>query len=115
MNFRSYSDLVALVRRKMQQLPHDIDLVVHVPRSGIIPAAQIALQRNLPILSLDEYLAGADDAARFSARARRDVGGTGRVLVVDDSVGDGGALERVRAALAAHPDAGRRPVSFLAI
>jgi uncharacterized HAD superfamily protein len=37
------------------------------------------------------------------------------VLVVDDSVGDGGALARVRAALAAHPDAGRRPISFLAV
>jgi uncharacterized HAD superfamily protein len=115
MNFRSYSDLIALVRRNLWRLPHDIDLVVHVPRSGIIPAAQIALQRNLPILSLDEYLAGADDGARFSARARRAAGGAGRVLVVDDSVGDGGALARVRAALAEHPDAGDRPVSFLAV
>jgi uncharacterized HAD superfamily protein len=119
MNFRSYSDLIALVRRNLWRLPHDIDLVVHVPRSGIIPAAQIALQRNLPILSLDEYLAGADDGARFSARARRAAGGEsgqgGRVLVVDDSVGGGGALARVRAALAEHPDAGHRPVSFLAV
>ena len=115
MNFRSYSDLVALVRRNLWRLPHDIDLIVHVPRSGIIPAAQIALQRNLPIVSLDEYLAGADDGARFSARPRRAKGGSGRVLVVDDSVGDGAALARVHAALAEHPDAGRRPVSFLAV
>ncbi|MBK1634219.1 phosphoribosyltransferase [Rhodovulum adriaticum] len=115
MNFRSYNDLIHLVRRKMSSLPDDIDLVVHVPRSGIIPAAQIALHRNLPIVSLDEYLSGADDATRFSARKRRGGDGTGRVLVVDDSVGDGGALARVRAALAAHPDAGKRPVSFLAV
>ena len=116
MNFRSYSDLIALVRRNLWRLPHDIDLVVHVPRSGILPAAQIALQRNLPILSLDEYLVGAEDAARFSARERRGAGGhRGRVLVVDDSVGDGGALARVRAALADHPDAGHRPVSVLAV
>ena len=116
MNFRSYGELTALVRRNLWRLPHDIDLVVHVPRSGIIPAAQIALQRNLPILSLDEFLAGAEDDARFSARSRRgESGQKGRVLVVDDSVGDGGALARVRAALADHPEAGQRPVSFLAV
>ena len=115
MNFRSYSDLISLVRRSMWQLPHDIELIVHVPRSGIIPAAQIALQRNLPIISLDEFIAGAGDAARFSARERQHANtGKGRVLIVDDSVGDGGALARVRAALSERPDDGRS-VSFLAV
>ena len=56
MHFRSYADLTDLVRRNIHTLPGDIDLVVHVPRSGIIPAAQIALHRNLPIVSLDDYL-----------------------------------------------------------
>ena len=48
MHFRSYHDMVELVRRKAPDLPADIGLVVYVPRSGIIPATQIALQRNLP-------------------------------------------------------------------
>jgi len=95
MNFRSYSDLTALVGRNLWRLPHDIDLVVHVPRSGIIPAAQIVLQRNLPFLSLDEYLARAGDGAGFSARKRRGADGTGRVVVVDDGVDGGDALAQV--------------------
>jgi len=118
MHFRSYADLTDLVRRNIHRLPGDIDLVVHVPRSGIIPAAQIALHRNLPIVSLDDYLQGRDagNPAGVSARARQGgQGDQGRVLVVDDSVGDGGALARVRAAMAAHPDAGRRKVDFLAV
>ena len=100
MHFRSYADLTDLVRRNIHRLPGDIDLIVHVPRSGIIPAAQIALHRNLPIVSLDDYLQGRDagNPAGVSARARQGgQGDQGRVLVVDDSVGDGGALARVRA------------------
>lgn len=118
MHFRSYGDLTQLVRRNIPRLPGDIDLVVYLPRSGIIPAAQIALHRNLPILSLDAYLQGRspDDPSGVSARARQGgQGDQGRVLVVDDSVGDGGALARARAALAAHPEAGRRKVDFLAV
>lgn len=105
MQFRSYDDLTHLIRRNLTRLPADIDLVVGVPRSGMLPAAQIALARNLPLLTLDDYLAamrageslpGGDG---FSARKRLGGSGAGKVLVVDDSVGDGGALKRVRAAL----------------
>ena len=104
MHFRSYGDLTQLVRRNIHTLPGDIDLVVHVPRSGIIPAAQIALHRNLPIVSLDDYLQGrvAGDPSGVSARVRQG--------------GDGGrgALTRVRAALAARPDL-QRKVDFLGV
>lgn len=100
MHFRSYADLTDLVRRNIHRLPGDIDLVVHVPRSGIIPAAQIALHRNLPIVSLDDYLQGrvAGGPAGLSARPRQG-GGDSRVLVVDDSVGDGGAQQAALAPL----------------
>jgi uncharacterized HAD superfamily protein len=112
MHFRSYHDMVALVRRKAPGLPADIGLVVYVPRSGIIPATQIALQRNLPVLSLDAFLGGGGDAARFSTR-KRPVPPGARVLVVDDSVAAGGTLKKVRAELADR--AGDAPVSFLAV
>lgn len=119
MQFRSYDDLTHLIRRNLVRLPADIDLVVGVPRSGLLPAAQIALARNLPLLTLDDYLAGAakadgvSEGGAFSARARLGGSGQGRVLIVDDSLGDGGALRRVRAALDAQAPA--RAHLYLAI
>jgi uncharacterized HAD superfamily protein len=112
MQFRSYHDMVHLVRRKATGLPADIGLVVYVPRSGIIPATLIALQRNLPILSLEAFLEAGADTARFSTR-KRPVPPGARVLIVDDSVAAGGTLKKVRAELAAK--AGDTPVSFLAV
>lgn len=102
MNFRSHDDLVQLVRRKEPTLPREIELVVFVPRSGILPAAQIALRRNLPLVSLEDFLAGKSECTRFSTRLRNsDFRGIGRVLVVDDSAGSGLTLAKVRSAIAA--------------
>ncbi|MEN8721601.1 MAG: phosphoribosyltransferase [Alphaproteobacteria bacterium] len=101
MNFRSYNDLAHLVKQQTPHLPQDIGLVVYVPRSGIIPATQIALQRNIALIPLQDFLAGAADTASFSHRNRRLVQRKKlRVLVVDDSFGDGTTLKKVQSSIA---------------
>ena len=42
MQYRTIADLSALVRANIHKVPHDIDIVVGVPRSGMLPAMMIA-------------------------------------------------------------------------
>jgi hypothetical protein len=58
MNFRSIKDLYQDVWQNLHRLPRDIELVVGIPRSGMLPATLIALARNLPLADLDGYVAG---------------------------------------------------------
>ena len=102
MNFRSIQDLNDAVVRSLHRLPGDIDLVVGIPRSGMLAANIIALHLNLPLTDLDGYLAGRV----MSSGARGRGGGTGaHALVVDDSVLGGATMRAVRSRL---EEAGRR-------
>ena len=48
MNYISYADLSEDIRRNLYKLhDKDIDLVVGIPRSGMIPAYMIALYLNI--------------------------------------------------------------------
>lgn len=93
MNFRSVRDLNEAVVRGLHRLPGDLDLVVGVPRSGMLAANVIALHLNLPLADLDGYLAG-----RVMACGKRGRGaGAGRhALVVDDSVLSGATMREAR-------------------
>ena len=53
MEYRSYADLVKAVRGGLFQLPTDIDLIVGVPRSGLLVAGLISLYLNKPLTDLD--------------------------------------------------------------
>ena len=55
MNYRSIAQLAASVSRWSMSLPGDIDLVVGVPRSGLLAANLLALYRNLPFTDLEGY------------------------------------------------------------
>ena len=112
MNFRSIRDLGDLIRDNLDVIPGDVDLVVAVPRSGIIPAAMIALARNLPVTDIDGLL----EQRLLERQGRRKVAANAwpprHVLVVDDSVASGKSLTAVRERFAELPAQTR--VSYLA-
>lgn len=101
MEFKSYADLEADVISLMPRLPRDLDLVVAIPRSGLVPASMIALHMNVPITDLKglyegRMLASGHRTLRRGAVADRPL----NVLIVDDSVGSGEQLREIRAELA---------------
>ena len=51
MNYKSYSDLSIDILEGISKVPSSIQLVVGIPRSGMIPAYMIAAQLNLPVTS----------------------------------------------------------------
>jgi len=104
MNFRSVADLNDAVVRGLYRLPGDIDLVVGIPRSGMLAANLIALHLNLPLTDLDGYLSGR--VMRSGQRGRDGV--TGRhALVVDDSALSGATMQASRARIDEASPSGR--------
>ena len=100
MHFRSVSDLGRTVHTGLPKLPRSIDLVVGIPRSGMLVATLIALLRDLPLTDLDGLLEGriyTPGTTRGQQSATMlDVG---HVLLVDDSCRTGNAMARARAAI----------------
>lgn len=98
-HYRSVVDLHATVRDNLHRLPRDIDLVVGVPRSGLLPGVLVSLLLNLPLTDPDGYLVG-----RLLAAGRTKPGDTldvtvdtaRHVLVIDDSSLTGWAMREVR-------------------
>lgn len=105
MHFRSIKDLYQDVWQNLHRLPQDIDLVVGIPRSGMLPATMIALVRNLPLADLDGFVEGRTLSSGSTRVEAGSAGGRPRhVLVVDDSSRTGASMLEARDALAALPD-----------
>ena len=116
MNFRSVAQLSDQLVGWTKRLPSDIDVVVGIPRSGLLVANLLALYRNLPLADLDGFLHGHCLAA--GCTRSNPLSGDGslgphgylseprKVLVVDDSVRSGKTIrktqERIAAAGLAH-------------
>lgn len=95
MNFVSYQQLVEDIRDWSARLPSDLVAVAGVPRSGILAAVQLALHRNIHLVTIDDLVQGKSP---WQTPLRRGVGArrAGRVLVLDDSVNSGGTLRAIR-------------------
>lgn len=105
MQFRTVSDLFACVRRNAHKIPRDIDLVVGVPRSGILAACAISLAINRPYVDIDSFLDHRFEVThsrRKGIDAPPSASAALSVLVVDDSIFEGTAMRSVRDRLAAH-------------
>lgn len=98
MYYRSISDLNKIILKRLSIIPRDIDLVVGVPRSGMLPANLLALYLNRPYTDIHSFMNGHI----YKAGARSQFFNTGefkKVLVVDDSVASGAAMEEVKKSL----------------
>ena len=99
MNFRTYEDLAKIISNNIYKIPNDIDLIVGVPKSGLMVASMISLYLNLPLTDIDSladnkiYSSGIskkrDNWITKPTEARK-------ILVVDDSSSSGKTLAQTR-------------------
>ncbi|WP_346795488.1 phosphoribosyltransferase family protein [Halomonas sp. Bachu 37] len=103
MNFKSYGDLSVDIAASLFSIQgKGYDLVVGVPRSGMIPASMIALGLHIDVMGLPDFIANQP----LITRLRRRAGGqpsaawdARKVLLVDDSVVTGRTMQQARDAI----------------
>lgn len=98
MNYRNIKDLNNVILHNLSIIPRDFDLIVGVPRSGMLPANLLSLYLNKPYTDIDSFLNGHI----YKAGARSQFFNSGehkKVLVVEDSVSSGAAMKEVKESL----------------
>lgn len=93
MYFKSYNDLSESIRKNIYTLPNDIDLVVGIPRSGIVPAYMIGLYLNLPVVDLPAFINRDTISCGKRLVNNREFK---KILIVDDSINTGSQLKLVK-------------------
>lgn len=112
-NYRDFDDLASTIRQNIWKLPEHVDLVVGIPRSGMIPAYMIALFLNTKACSLDEFIEGVVPS-HGERPVREREGQRKQILVVDDSVHSGVSLGKTKQRLG-QVDLSQYDVKYLAI
>ena len=95
MNYRNIRDLNNIILKRLSIIPRDFDLIVGVPRSGMLPANLLSLYLNRPYTDIHSFLNG--HIYKAGARGQFfDVKQFKKILVVDDSVASGAALKECK-------------------
>lgn len=104
MNYRSVADMNSAIVFGLSQIPTDIDLVVGIPRSGMLAASLVALHRNLPLADLNGFLEGrilqSGNTGRLKSHEEL-LKQPRKVLVIDDSLYHGYAMGKAKEAFRA--------------
>ena len=114
LHYKTYKDLILDIKANIHKLP-PVDLIVGIPRSGMIPAYMIGLALSKPVCSINEFL---DESftktvkATFRVSLNADIK---NVLIIDDSVNSGRAMEKIRAAVGASTTAAKYAIKYGAI
>ncbi|MET4447034.1 putative HAD superfamily protein/hypoxanthine phosphoribosyltransferase [Bradyrhizobium sp. GM2.2] len=116
MNYRSIADLSRTIHSNLHKLPEDIDVVVGVPRSGLLAASIVALALNVRLADIDGFSKGTLLASGHTRRIKaldESIAEAANILVVDDSVNTGTSMAQAREKLAQiFPD---KTITFCAI
>lgn len=98
MYYRSITDLNHLILSKIDRIPADTQLIVGIPRSGMVPAIIMAQSLHLPYTDLHSFIAGkmytsSHESTIIDPETYRNI------VLVDDSVASGNAITKARAQL----------------
>ncbi|WP_373018188.1 phosphoribosyltransferase family protein [Thiomicrorhabdus sp.] len=100
MNYRSIADASKTVASNLWKLPQDIDLVVGIPRSGMLVAPMVALHLNIKFCDIEAFI----NNHRLSHGYTRNTQKTEieypqqakKILVIDDSVSSGTSMTKIK-------------------
>jgi uncharacterized HAD superfamily protein/hypoxanthine phosphoribosyltransferase len=92
--FLSFGNLSAKISEGIDRIPLGIEMVVGIPRSGMIPAYMIGLYRNISVLDLPSFLSDktAEQGLRKFGSERKSAMQASWILLVDDSISTGRAM-----------------------
>ena len=96
MNYASYDDLAGVIRTNLWKIPSDVDLIVGVPRSGMIAALMMAEYLNKRCTDLMAFIDGHALYGGVRGMNCRE-GKKGKVLILEDTVNLGFSMDAVRA------------------
>ena len=102
-NFVTLDTLNKLLIQNLHRIPHDVDVVVGVPRSGLLLANMISCYLNKPLTDVAGVIAGKlFDAGITKNKVDwvRDFSTVKKILVVEDSVASGTSIMQVKERLA---------------
>jgi len=98
MYYRNIPDLNKIILQRLNIIPRDFDLIVGIPRSGMLPANLLALYLNRPYTDIHSFLNG--HIYKAGARGQFfDIKEFKKILVVDDSIASGSAMDKCRESL----------------
>ncbi len=93
MYYRNVSDMNQIILKRLSILPRDFDLIVGIPRSGMLPANLLALYLSKPFTDIHSFVNGhiykSGERGQFI-----DVKTFKKILIVDDSVASGSAMQK---------------------
>lgn len=97
MKYITINELNETIRNNIWKIPRDIDFIIGVPRSGMIGASIIASYLNVPLIDVNSFLLGLEPwgglrLEYFTKKHEK----TNKVLVIDDTVSSGRAMNEVK-------------------
>ena len=95
MRYIRLQDFCTTIRNNIHKIPHDIDFVIGVPRSGMIAASIISELLNVPLVDVNSFVSGAipsggDRLQLYNQKL------TNKVLVIDDTTFSGKSMRETK-------------------
>lgn len=86
------------IRRNIWKIPHDIDFVIGVPRSGMICGSVVSEFINVPLIDLNSFVQGCEPSGglRLTLVNDKSENTKPKVLVMDDTVFAGNAMKKAK-------------------
>lgn len=98
LKYKTYQDLILDIKNNLYKIPTDIDLIVGIPRSGMVIAYMLGLMLSKRVCSIDEWLDGNFNNVTSTHRIKLN-NIIKNILIVDDSILSGKTFSEIKKAV----------------